>query len=66
MEVKGLNTYTWTSEILQGLPRPLMGKIQLASNMTDRLIRLENDKILVGTGLTANTVYRFSATYLIK
>ena len=66
MEVKGLNTYTWATEILTGLPRPLMDKIQLASNMTDRVIRLENDKIIVGTGLTTDTVYRFSATYLIK
>lgn len=66
MEVKGLNTYTWASEILKGLPRPLMDKLQLASNMTDRVIRIENDKIIVGTGLTADTVYRFSASYLIK
>ena len=66
MEVKGLNTYTWATEILKGLPRPLMDKIQLTSNMTDRVIRLENDKIIVGTGLTIDTVYRFSASYLIK
>lgn len=66
MEVKGLNTYTWASEILKGLPRPLMDKIQLTTNMTDRVIRIENDKIIVGTGLTIDTVYRFSATYLIK
>ena len=66
MEVKGLNTYTWATEILTGLPRPLMDKLQLASNMTDRVIRIENDKIIVGTGLTIDTVYRFSASYLIK
>ena len=66
MEVKGLNTYTWASEILKGLPRPLMDNIQLTTNMTDRVIRIENDKIIVGTGLTTDTVYRFSATYLIK
>ena len=66
MEVKGLNTYTWVTEILTGLPRPLMDNLQLATNMTDRVIKIENDKIIVGTGLTTDTVYRFSATYLIK
>lgn len=66
MKVKALKTFAWDSEILQGLPRPLMDELQLAVNVTDRSIRLENNKIIVGTGITTNNTYKFSATYLIK
>lgn len=66
MKVKALKTLTWDSEILHGLPRPLMDELQLATNATDRVIRLENDKIIVGTGITTNNTYKFSASYLIK
>ena len=66
MKVKALKTFTWDSEILSGLPRPLMDELQLGTNATDRVIRLENDKIIVGTGITTNNMYKFSATYLIK
>ena len=66
MKVKALKTFTWDSEILHGLPRPLMDELQLGTNATDRVIRLENDKIIVGTGITTDTMYKFTATYLIK
>ena len=66
MKVKALKTFTWDSEILRGLPRPLMDEIQLGTNATDRVIRLENDKIIVGSGITTNAMYKFTATYLIK
>lgn len=66
MKVKALKTLTWDSEILHGLPRPLMDELQLGTNVTDRVIRLENDKIIVGTGITTNNTYKFSASYLIK
>lgn len=66
MKVKASKTLTWDSEILHGLPRPLMDELQLGTNVTDRVIRLENDKIIVGTGITTNNTYKFSASYLIK
>ena len=66
MKVKALKTLSWDSEILTGLPRPLMDELQLGTNATDRVIRLENDKIIVGSGITTNAMYKFTATYLIK
>ena len=66
LKFKGLNTYTWDNEVLQGLPVPLMDSISIASNLLDREIVIEGNKMIVRKGITTNSTYKVTACYIIK
>lgn len=66
LKFKGLNTYTWDNEVLQGLPVPLMNSISIASNLLDREIVIEGNKMIVRKGITTNFTYKVTACYIIK